>query len=296
MNLKKVLLIGLGIFMGGLILFILGIAKDNMVLGLLGFATLLFSLLFSLFPIIVIIYRYLQKEFKGLIKVAKQEASERSFLFKDFKEIFKKEVYSISHSTSESANFISKIDRKGFGKYQVKCPFCKSKISADALKCPHCTADLTGKEIQSEIEKQILEIKKNTTIAVIFILLISFFVLFISLTSSPLTSQQQITELKIGDEGFLKVGNDPNQVVFLATDLDTFDKLLKVIQAKDEYALLNFALQGKVFGVTNGTKVKIIDKSFGKRKVRIIQGVKPVDEDKVGLSGWVPVEWVVSQF
>lgn len=23
------------------------------------------------------------------------------------------------------------------------CPFCKSEIAADALKCPHCTADLT---------------------------------------------------------------------------------------------------------------------------------------------------------
>jgi|GEM_PF-2268835 len=104
------------------------------------------------------------------------------------------------------------------------------------------------------------------------------------------------TSLSIGDEGFLKVGDDPNNIVFIATDLDAFDELMKIIRAKDAYGLLELGMQGKAFGVTNGTKVKIIDTAMGKRRVRIIQGVKPIDEDKVGLSGWIPKEWVVPQF
>jgi len=104
------------------------------------------------------------------------------------------------------------------------------------------------------------------------------------------------TSLSIGDEGFLKVGDDPNNIVFIATDLDAFDELMKIIRAKDAYGLLELGMQGRAFGVTNGTKVKIIDTAIGKRRVRIIQGVKPIDEDKVGLSGWIPKEWVVPQF
>jgi hypothetical protein len=112
---------------------------------------------------------------------------------------------------------------------------------------------------------------------------------------SPTPSKTE-TSLHIGDEGFLKVGNDPNQVIYLATDDKAFDDLTKVLLSKDEYGLLELAMQGKVFGVTNGTKVKVIDRAFARRKVRIIQGAKPIDADKVGLSGWVPIEWVVPQF
>lgn len=128
MNFKKALLIGLGIFIGGFILFIIGVSKDNMVIGLLG----LITLLFSPSPIVVIIYRYLQKRFRfgGLIKVVEKgiekEAPNKSFLFKDFKEIkemFKKEGRTEPKTTKQ-------------------CSYCQSEIPLGAKKCPQCQSDL----------------------------------------------------------------------------------------------------------------------------------------------------------
>jgi hypothetical protein len=159
---------------------------------------------------------------------------------------------------------------------------------------------LTTEEKQKEEIKPKKELsKKEKIIAVVAVISVIGFVFIvgeITNPSTPSTPFKTETSLHLGDEGFLKVGNDPNQVIYLATDDKAFDELTKVLLSKDEYGLLELAMQGKVFGVTNGTKVKVIDRAFARRKVRIIQGAKPIDADKVGLSGWVPIEWVVPQF
>jgi len=72
MNLKKAILISLGIFICGSILLILGISINNMLIGFLGLGTMLFSLS----PIVVFFYRFLQKRFTFLskpIEFAKQD-------------------------------------------------------------------------------------------------------------------------------------------------------------------------------------------------------------------------------
>jgi hypothetical protein len=55
-----------------------------------------------------------------------------------------------------------------------------------------------------------------------------------------------------------------------------------------------FRSQGKFFGVSKGSKVLVIDRNTFSRKVRIIEGVKSVDDDKVGQAGWIPFEWVIN--
>jgi hypothetical protein len=161
---------------------------------------------------------------------------------------------------------------------------------------------ITSSEKQKEETKPKNKLsKKQKVIAGVAIVFLIIFLIMISggdkkSTSTSPTPSKTETSLHVGEEGFLKVGNDPNQVIYLATDEKAFDELTKVILSKDEYGLLELAAQGKVFGVTNGTKVKVVDRAFARRKVRIIQGAKPIDADKVGLSGWVPMEWVVSQF
>ncbi len=102
--------------------------------------------------------------------------------------------------------------------------------------------------------------------------------------------------LKIGDKGYLRLPNigDPTQVIFFAVNKDSYDQLSKSLIAKDTYGILELAQKGIVFGVSNGTEIQVIDSDMFIRKVRIIKGVRPVDDDKVGLSGWVPAEWVVS--
>jgi len=107
--------------------------------------------------------------------------------------------------------------------------------------------------------------------------------------------QQQKSPLNIGDAAVLRMNNDPTAIVFLATTPEANKELIKVIQANDAVGLLELGAQGKAFGITNGAKIKIIDRSLGLRKVRIVEGIKSVDQDKVGQSGWVPYEWVVAQ-
>jgi hypothetical protein len=66
-------------------------------------------------------------------------------------------------------------------------------------------------------------------------------------------------------------------------------KITKALIAGDFSGILEIP---GAFCVGNGSKVKLIEKDFPLRRVRIIQGVNQVDSDKVGLSGWLPYEWV----
>ena len=80
----------------------------------------------------------------------------------------------------------------------------------------------------------------------------------------------------------------------LATDKPSFDELTKALTANDSMGVLQLAAAGKVFGVSSGSRVLVIDRDTFTRKVRILAGVKDIDTDKVGLAGWVPFEWVVA--
>ncbi len=177
---------------------------------------------------------------------------------------------------------------------KVKCPLCKDVIPSNATKCSHCTADLTGKDARENIEGQIKQQKRDLMIGVILVCGI-FLVIFIGLvvvdsnTQQPTQSPQSVG---IGDDGVLRSSDDPSGIVFLATTPDALVELTKTIIAKDAVGLLQLSIEGIAFGVTNGTRIKVIDSEVGTRRVRIIQGVNPVDQDKVGRSGWVPREWV----
>lgn len=118
-------------------------------------------------------------------------------------------------------------------------------------------------------------------------------------TAEPtkVTPTPQPKAISIGDEAYLRLpdNNDPEQVILLAINKDDYDEVLKTLMAKDYVGILDLSNQGKAFGVHNGSKVLVIDTAVGIRKVRIVKGVNPVDEDKVGLAGWVAMEWVKSE-
>lgn len=117
-----------------------------------------------------------------------------------------------------------------------------------------------------------------------------------NIPSNTNSSSTANNSLKIGDKGYLRLPNisDPTQVIFLAEDKDSFNQLSKSLIAKDTYGIMELGQKGVVFGVSNGTEIQVIDSDVFIRKVRIIKGVRSVDNDKVGLSGWVPVEWAVA--
>jgi len=110
-------------------------------------------------------------------------------------------------------------------------------------------------------------------------------------TSTSTADQVQQSAHNIGSNGYLRSSTDNDGIACLAVNKDDETALIKVIQAGDVQGLLN--LGDKAFCVTNGSKVLVIDESVGLREVRITEGAKSVDQDKINLTGWVPFEWVV---
>lgn len=144
-----------------------------------------------------------------------------------------------------------------------------------------------------------LKIILGSTLALIILFMILAAVAVPSDFSTPTNSQQSTSpqELRtIGAEGFLRLSNidDPEQVIFLTPTQELWDEVGKVFLSKDAYGMLELSQKG-VFGISNGTKVLVIDRSFTLTKVRILKGVRPIDEDKIGLAGWTPKEWVVDR-
>lgn len=99
---------------------------------------------------------------------------------------------------------------------------------------------------------------------------------------------------ELGAEGYLRISgkNDSSQVVILTEKKENYELVTKAFMAKDYEGLLEIP---GAFGVSNGTKIKIIDTAFGIRRVRIIEGVREIDSDKVGRTGWTAKEFVLDK-
>lgn len=185
------------------------------------------------------------------------------------------------------------------------CPHCRSEINAQAKKCPQC---------QTDLRNWFSRHKLLTLLGVVIGLPI-----FIGIVSSSLDGARQksnelkqqttatqpapqattpaaaeLQSLSVGDEGYLRISDtaNTNQNICVGTTKKDADDITKALLAKDYFGLLNIP---GAFCVGNGSKIKLIEKDFPYRKVRIVSGVKPVDSDKVGMAGYVPAEWVVNK-
>jgi len=103
-----------------------------------------------------------------------------------------------------------------------------------------------------------------------------------------------INDMQVGDDGFLRIPDvsDPKQVICLGATKDEAGQITSALLIKDYIGILE--LPG-AFCVGNGSKIKLLEKDFPYRRVRIIEGINEVDTDKFGLSGWLPLEWVVNK-
>lgn len=111
---------------------------------------------------------------------------------------------------------------------------------------------------------------------------------------APASTPNATNDVKVGQEGYLRLpGNDDQtQVICLGETKEDFNEINKSLVAKDFMGIIN---NSGAFCVHNGSKVLVIDKDFPARKVRVLKGTKPVDQDKVGLAGYVNYEWVLAQ-
>jgi len=172
---------------------------------------------------------------------------------------------------------------------KTKCPHCKTEIDWEASRCPSCH----GKIYVWTASKKIL------VTGFVFVMLISF-VQIGKLPSSPSSTSTPTStpttssapSAQIGDTAFLRLPGvtGPTPVVCLGSTKEDFTQITKSMLAKDYIGLLEIP---GAFCVSNGTKVQVIDSAFTVRRVRILEGVREVDDDKVFMSGWTAMEWVV---
>jgi hypothetical protein len=86
----------------------------------------------------------------------------------------------------------------------------------------------------------------------------------------------------IGAEAILDNGVD---TVLVAINEKALDELVKAANAKDQIGLNLMLLEGQVFLVPCGIRIRILDRGFATSKIRILEG------DHYAKAGWIPYEF-----
>lgn len=86
--------------------------------------------------------------------------------------------------------------------------------------------------------------------------------------------------VNVGKEGFLL------RATAVAVNEQAYDELTDAAVAKDEMGFALMRLNGKLFLIEKKTKVLVINRTFFRSKVRILEG------EYLGRSGWVATEFV----
>jgi hypothetical protein len=95
-------------------------------------------------------------------------------------------------------------------------------------------------------------------------------------------SSKQST-LSVGESGV--VDNGTNETI-AAVSKEAYNKMLDAAIAKDDIGIGQMALAGLIVLLPRGTKVKVIDTTFGTRQVRVQEG------EYYGKAFWVAMEHV----
>lgn len=158
-----------------------------------------------------------------------------------------------------------------------KCNQCLGEIPEKARKCQHCGTKIkiTWKELT--LKEKIVAVVLGVIIAFV---VISFF------TGNDLNTPTASTKtsLRIGEEGIIH--RDGVQKILISIDEVSMEESMKAFMAEDWQGIMELISSGRAFQVNNDTRVKVIDRNIGGRKVRILEG------EMHGKSGWISMEFV----
>lgn len=74
--------------------------------------------------------------------------------------------------------------------------------------------------------------------------------------------------------------------ILLAVTEDDFDEMMKAAVAGDDAYLLRMGIDGKLFRLQDGTKIRVVDGGMFKSKVSALEG------NQAGRAGWLPNEFI----
>ena len=134
--------------------------------------------------------------------------------------------------------------------------------------------------------------KKDVIIVLIIMGIVVPIIFWIGL-NTDIADPKPRGNLSVGQSGFLRSGSV--ETLFVAVDQESFKELVKAARAGDTIGILELAAQRRIFGVTAGTSVLILEQNFSQYRIRVLKGVQEVDTDKLGRTGWIPREWATSQ-
>lgn len=144
------------------------------------------------------------------------------------------------------------------------------------------------KLIQQNIK---VHLKRSVKVLIVLV----FFSIAISVNTNNQTENLSKTThsgVEIGQNAYLRfpeVSTQESQLICLSGTKEGYAQVMKSIRAKDAVGLLEIP---GAFCVQTGVKVLVIDKSVTMTRVKILEAYQDIDKDKVGISGWLPYEWV----
>lgn len=98
----------------------------------------------------------------------------------------------------------------------------------------------------------------------------------------------------MGQEGYLRLpdNNDPSQLIVLGETKEAQSQITKSLIANDTQGLIEIP---NILAVPVGSKILIIDFASGIKRVRILEVPDQKYSDKVGKTGWAPIEYLFAQ-